>query len=374
MESRPCAGSNRRPARSAPALPSDAATHTATGLYRVMLGASHAISNATSGKSVQRFGGLGAHRGCRSQRKVQEGHANPAGVVIPATVRVRALGHVAYRALQESDAVAWPVPSFEQSPYLIAAGEIIWMGRIGYPMHPRAVFVDAGDVSMQGPRRFDTAGLCPWQPWRAGKPAAALILGANMLCVRVAHMHASAAELGKPRGLGVALTGMTPPFPLSLGMRGLRTLVQAVAADDAEAAYRHAAPLLGFGPGLTPSGDDFIGAMLFARQLVSPLPAWSDVARRLTRDARECSHVISAALFGDLARGESFASLHALADALAGAGCEPAALAAAGRLARIGHSSGWDMLAGFLAGVTGALYLDDSDDLVGDTPVAGTDG
>jgi hypothetical protein len=39
-------------------------------------------------------------------------------------------------------------------------------------------------------------------------------------------------------------------------------------------------------------------------------------------------------------------------------GALPIALAAAGRLCRIGHSSGWDLLAGFLAGVLGLPAVD----------------
>jgi hypothetical protein len=52
-------------------------------------------------------------------------------------------------------------------------------------------------------------------------------------------------------------------------------------------------------------------------------------------------------LLGDLLDGDAYAPLHDLAAALArdDAG---AALDAAVRLTRIGHSSGWDMLTGFL--------------------------
>ncbi|MSQ72025.1 MAG: DUF2877 domain-containing protein [Betaproteobacteria bacterium] len=303
-------------------------------------------------------------------------------------VRVRAIGHIAHGALLASGGVATPIPSFEQSPYLIAAGEIIWLGRMEYQMHPRAVFVDAGEDTRRGARQFDTGAqsLSPWRPRSAARhPGAvqAIKRGANSLRERIAGLrerstqlcersaeprersaeprkHAAesyerGAELGEPRGLGLAMVGIAPPFPLDLGMTRLHALVRAVSADDAEASYRAAVPLLGFGPGLTPSGDDFVGALLFGRQLVSPRPAWTDVARRLAGDARGRSHVIGAALFGDLARGESFASLHELAGFLATGDCDAAAIDAARSLVKLGHSSGWDMLAGFLTGLTGML-------------------
>jgi hypothetical protein len=59
---------------------------------------------------------------------------------------------------------------------------------------------------------------------------------------------------------------------------------------------------------------------------------------------------VSAALFADLAAGRSFAPLHGIADALR-TGDDEAAIRAARSLVAIGHSSGWDMLTGFLIGI-----------------------
>jgi hypothetical protein len=73
---------------------------------------------------------------------------------------------------------------------------------------------------------------------------------------------------------------------------------------------------------------------------------------RLASDARAASHAISAALLADLVAGETFEPLHALADALA-ADDPTAALEAARALVALGHSSGWDMLTGFVLGVNG---------------------
>jgi hypothetical protein len=54
-------------------------------------------------------------------------------------------------------------------------------------------------------------------------------------------------------------------------------------------------------------------------------------------------------LLGDLLAGEGWAPLHDLARALAGDD-ETASRDAARHLTRLGHSSGWDLLAGFVAG------------------------
>ena len=81
---------------------------------------------------------------------------------------------------------------------------------------------------------------------------------------------------------------------------------------------------------------------------------WTGMVRRLIDAAASRTHAIGAALFRDLAEGESFGALHRLAAALA-AGGSP--VAPARELVAIGHSSGWDMLAGFAIGAAGTTVL-----------------
>ena len=81
--------------------------------------------------------------------------------------------------------------------------------------------------------------------------------------------------------------------------------------------------------------------------------AWARAAASVRAHAPELTHPISAALLGDMLDGHAHAPLHELADALAAAAPLDATLAAARRLVRIGHSSGWDMLAGLVGGVAG---------------------
>src|SRR3989442_421674 len=72
--------------------------------------------------------------------------------------------------------------------------------------------------------------------------------------------------------------------------------------------------------------------------------------------ARQRTHPISAALLGDLVAGDAYGPLHDLACALAAG---TSALEPARRLTRLGHSSGWDLLAGFLGALTGRLAPSD---------------
>jgi hypothetical protein len=113
--------------------------------------------------------------------------------------------------------------------------------------------------------------------------------------------------------------------------------------------------LLGLGAGLTPSGDDYVGGALFARAWLGgsgsgTAPAWRAAAAEVADAARARTHPISAALLRDLAAGLGWAPLHDLAAGLDEA--QPArAVEAARRLTRLGHTSGWDLLAGLGAGL-----------------------
>ena len=114
--------------------------------------------------------------------------------------------------------------------------------------------------------------------------------------------------------------------------------------------------MLGLGPGLTPSGDDYVGAAFFARRLFARAGAcdrgaWARAAAVVHARAGERTHPISAALLGDMLAGHGHAPLHDLARELGADEALAGPLDAARRLVRIGHSSGWDMLAGFVAGI-----------------------
>src|SRR5207247_1635834 len=141
---------------------------------------------------------------------------------------------------------------------------------------------------------------------------------------------------------------------LWVGARDATPHARAGAADDPARPAEAATALLGCGPGLTPAGDDFTGGAFFARALLAragivDAAAWQAGASAVRTAAARLTHPIGAALLGDLLAGEGWAPLHDLAAALA-RDDEPAALDAAGRLTRLGHSSGWDLLAGFVAG------------------------
>jgi len=104
--------------------------------------------------------------------------------------------------------------------------------------------------------------------------------------------------------------------------------------------------LIGLGPGLTPSGDDYLGGVLIAlRQLGREVQArglWRWLEPRLKRTS-----AISAAHLAAAAAGEGHEALHACLRAL----CERDAdwTQVLAELESVGHTSGWDSLAGVVA-------------------------
>jgi hypothetical protein len=111
-----------------------------------------------------------------------------------------------------------------------------------------------------------------------------------------------------------------------------RWLVGNALANEAEA-------LIGLGPGLTPSGDDYLGGMLVALRLTGRAMQADGLWRWLEPRLKGRTGSISAAHLAAAAAGEAHEALH---DVLNGE-------LDLDRLDGVGHCSGWDALAGAVA-------------------------
>lgn len=129
-------------------------------------------------------------------------------------------------------------------------------------------------------------------------------------------------------------------------MEWVRGLVRGGAEPEGPAAS--AGQLLGLGPGLTPAGDDFIGGALVALRVLGARSAARRLAAWALPLAESITGRISFAHLAAAAEGESSAALHACILALGDPRhahfdrCIDAVEA-------IGHTSGWDALAGAVA-------------------------
>ena len=116
------------------------------------------------------------------------------------------------------------------------------------------------------------------------------------------------------------------------GMRG--------AGEGETALEAGVAGLIGLGPGLTPSGDDFLGGLLIALHRLGRSDAALRLAGAVERYA-ESTHLISRAHLSAAAQGFGAEGLHTFMESLlAGTVLDTA------RIDHIGHSSGWDAVAG----------------------------
>ena len=242
------------------------------------------------------------------------------------------------------------------SIYMDAGGEMLWLGGPRDVMHPRAILLSAlPDPGAYA--RGDTLTVPPSRPmpWRPVTPNGGAVATAAFRD-GVRRLAASAASFGEPQGFGAWLMGTPLRFPLTGAAKAVEALGGACGNDDAPAAAVAALSLLGLGGGLTPSGDDFVGGAFFARAALARLgaadaAAWSQAATMVRIAAREATTPISATLLGDLLDGHGWSDLHELVCALA-ADDVARTVNAAARLTRLGHSSGWDVLAGFIAGTS----------------------
>jgi len=262
------------------------------------------------------------------------------------------------------------------------AGEVFWVCPEGSPLHRRCILVSlapkvvGGEIcswhfprlNFSGGPSIDLRPAREWNPPGAGARKSVSLEG-FWVCFRrmlgMLHLLVVQEGMGRAISLDRALAeGRTlPVFPPTCMMG----LAQDLVLDLAHACLDHDFPsvtgkgkeMIGLGPGLTPSGDDFLGGLFFAaRSLYQAHPEdfrWDEEAvLELLGWAKTRTHPISHAIFSDLALGHGPEPLHDLIDRLLGGSDLDPVMDAALRLTAIGHSSGWDMLAG---AVTGMLMI-----------------
>jgi hypothetical protein len=265
--------------------------------------------------------------------------------------------------------------------YLRASdGEILWIQGRDAPMHRRGVElaaaavprvaegalfrVDGGMLRVDPSIRIDLRGAAPWKPGHV-EPGASGSPGE--IAVRIRELFgaidtAGARELGSliPTLRAIFDDGMVAPTETGdpvVDAAAPHVIGAALACRerDAIALKGHARALVGLGRGLTPSGDDFVGALLFVLRRV-PGERSQSFAQDACAEAwgwADRTNAISFALLVDHAAGHGNAFEHEIVSGLFAADPVAGLRTAVGRLVRIGHSSGWDQLAGMVAALSG---------------------
>ena len=134
-------------------------------------------------------------------------------------------------------------------------------------------------------------------------------------------------------------------------IRHLLETINSMDADDIDCDQIE--PLIGLGPGLTPSGDDYLGGLLIALSLIGRTclrdQLWQALEPLLARRTGDISRAHLAAA----AAGLGNSALHAVLCAIL-AGRTDAISVAFTSITGLGHTSGWDTLAGSVAGLRAA--------------------
>ncbi len=208
------------------------------------------------------------------------------------------------------------------------AGGLDWRAsglNIDMPCH-----VDGDAVAVGGRFRFDFGEAVPWRPilpetWTKATLAAGLTA-----------LHRRSSEYHPSEGRS-ALTGPA-----------LDALTGWIEAGDGGHPPPEAIGLIGLGTGLTPSGDDFIGGALIALRTLGRADAADLLARWVAPLAAEKTGKISIAHLSCARAGEGAAALHGVIAAVC-ADRQPGLEDHLRAVDSIGHSSGWDALAGAVA-------------------------
>lgn len=257
------------------------------------------------------------------------------------------LGRAARRALAAGS--DWRVfAAFRRSFYCQnAAGALICVGPPAIGAGPLTVLCDPRspayrvDALRPGGHVEFAAALASAKEWRPVPMPPGW--DAGVLAEGLARLAAEAPEAGlAPLIAGV---GTTVNPLLRAALEGIVPLVEWLRIGAPTTLPPAVARLIGLGPGLTPSGDDLLGGAMiglhaFGRpDLAARLGAWT-----LPR-ARTRTHAISVAHLECAAAGEGMAALHEVLAALCSAGA-PGLRDRLASLDAIGHTSGWDALAG----------------------------
>jgi hypothetical protein len=259
-------------------------------------------------------------------------------------------------------------------------GEILWVGLGELPLHRRCLRASLQPGALRAGQRFFTQNgylqigqdaaieldqAIEWET-SAVEPEQVESLPVVNACLQ--RLLDFLPEPGKGAGLGQAIalisaiagardvTGRPLDSVFARAFRPIFDIAKASLRQDMAEVARKGRELVGLGPGLTPSGDDFLGGLLFAAQsLKTAYPGdfcWEqEVITDLTGWARKQTHSISYTILCDLALGHGPEPLHEVIRYLLTSQDLRCPMASVTRLLEIGHTTGWDILAGALTGM-----------------------
>jgi len=279
--------------------------------------------------------------------------------------------------------------SMTHAVYMLSdEGDLCWMIPLDSPMHQRAVQINAPIPRLKVGSLYEvvdhslttsSGDILDFQQatiWSSPKLSSDQVVPISRLSETLYIVVGQLLAYHKPSGLGdlimpilqlrdhqVGASEISQKSVLSKKAWSYINGIILAAANDADLIIARAKSLVGFGEGLTPSGDDFLGGFFFSVQLVDhyypkkvsiPFCHYSDFVHQ----SKSLTNLISYTILKDHVDGHSVEPLHQFANGLLRGESVDKLFLYGERLISLGHSTGWDLLSGFLAGmsVTFAKY------------------
>jgi hypothetical protein len=264
-----------------------------------------------------------------------------------------------------------------------ASDEIIWLIQEGLPMHRRAIqcvgSLPATSVNtpyimknkalvLESGSSLDFRFTKIW-----GTPAVSPEHALPIMDI-IEHLDlflSSMNDLPSPTGLGIFIPEIlnltqdhskidtTKNLELTPSQRYARTNINHIARacliQDIDGIFEQGEELIGLGEGLTPSGDDFMGGLLFCIRTLQDLykpfhPSVFSKEEEFLEKSKSRTNLISYTILKDHANGFASETLHEFIHAILTSQDREHLRYIASDMIHIGHSTGWDLLTGVLAG------------------------
>lgn len=300
------------------------------------------------------------------------------------------IGETAHRLLAPG-VCGQVLAGFSGAAYLVTEqAELFWLASENAPMHVRGLriaghfpklvagetfFIEGGSINIAPDLQVDFGNASTWaMPHIPGNA----VLEIDQIPARAKSLLSTDFDSSQASGFGRLIpriislaTGQLDDEPemdpvLAFAWPAINEIAKACLLHDMPRLLQEANALVGLGEGFTPSGDDFLGGLLFCIHTIQRLyPGFIDFdffERALfIESVKQRTHLISFTLLKDLANGQAVEPLHQWIHAVLSNQSPASIRQPASCLIQIGHSTGWDLLTGAL---TGLLFTFPSPDLI----------
>jgi hypothetical protein len=290
--------------------------------------------------------------------------------------------------------------AFSGAAYLVTEqAELFWLASEKAPMHLRGMRIRGPFPKLVAGKRFFVEDECikiapdlkvdfgDASTWAVSTIQAEAAPEIDYIPVQVKNLFLTSFDLSQASGFGRLIPKILwlaerqlddeaeiDPV-LGIAWLGIYEIAKACLLRDMPGVLQGADALVGLGGGLTPSGDDFLGGLLFCVNTIQRLyPGFiyldSSEQALFIESARKRTHLISFTLLKDMTNGQAVEPLHELIDSIL-SDQAPESFRSGSSLTQIGHSTGWDLLTGAL---TGLLLTFRSPDLIDSSAVSPAQG